>query len=85
MYHHRKLSNQVNTLKLTKKRALDSQIGRAKENIKLNYGGPSQRQASGINQQIKALPQGIHKVWGLTNRRAIKDENITINPDWVHN
>ena len=35
---------------------------RAKENIKLSYGGPSQRQASGTNQQIKALRQGRHNV-----------------------
>ena len=28
----------------------DSQIVRAKGNLKLGYGGPSQRQASGTNQ-----------------------------------
>ena len=38
----------------------DSQIVRAKENLKLNYGGPSQRQVSGTNQRIKALRQGRH-------------------------
>ena len=32
----------------------DSQIVRAKENLKLSYSGPSQRQASGANQRIKA-------------------------------
>ena len=32
----------------------DSQIGRAKETLKLSYGGPSQRQASGTSQRIKA-------------------------------
>ena len=39
----------------TKKRAHDTQIVRAKENLKLSYGGPSQRKASGINHRIKAL------------------------------
>ena len=29
--------------------ARDSQMVRAKENLKLSYDGPSQRQASGIN------------------------------------
>ena len=33
---------------------------RAKENIKLSYGWPTQRKASGTNQQIKALRQGLH-------------------------
>ena len=36
------------------------QIVSAKENVKLSYGGPSQRQASYINQQIKDLRQGRH-------------------------
>ena len=40
--------------------AHDSQIVWSKENLKLSYGGPSQRQASGSNQQIKALCQGRH-------------------------
>ena len=40
----------------------DSQVVRAKENLKLSYGGPSQRQASGTNQRIKALRQGRHCV-----------------------
>ena len=44
----------------TKKRAHDSQIVRSKENLKLIYGGPSQRQASGTNQQIKTLHQDRH-------------------------
>ena len=39
----------------TKKRARDSQIVRAKENIKLSYGVPCQRHALGTNQHIKAL------------------------------
>ena len=45
---------------IQRKGAHDSQIVRDKENIKLSYGGPSQRQASGTNQQIKALPWGRH-------------------------
>ena len=32
--------------------AHDSQIARAKENLKLSYGGPSQEQTSGTNQLI---------------------------------
>ena len=36
----------------TKKRAYDSQIVRAKENLKLSHGEPSQRQISGTNQRI---------------------------------
>ena len=52
--------------------AQGSQIIRTKENLKLGYGGPSQRQASGTNQPIKALRQGRHLVWSLTHRHAIK-------------
>ena len=44
----------------TKKRAPDSQIVRGKENLQLSYGGPSQGQASGTNQRIKALCRGRH-------------------------
>ena len=42
------------------KKAPDSQIARAKENLKLSFYGPSQRQASSTNQRIKALRQGRH-------------------------
>ena len=45
-----KQSNQIITLKM----AHDSQTVRAKENLKLRYGGPSQRQASDTNQRIQA-------------------------------
>ena len=38
----------------------DSQIVRAKENLKLSYGGPSQQQASDTNQRIKAFRQDRH-------------------------
>ena len=37
-------SNQIKHYYETKKRAHDSQIVRVKENLKLSYGGPSQRQ-----------------------------------------
>ena len=37
-----------------------SKIVLANENLKLSCGGPSQRQASGTNQPIKALRQDIH-------------------------
>ena len=43
-----------------RKMAHDSQTVRTKENLRLSYGGPSQRQASGTNQRIKALRQGRH-------------------------
>ena len=45
-----KQSNQINRYDDTKKRAHDSQVVRAKENLKLSDGGPSQRQASDTNQ-----------------------------------
>ena len=56
MYHHRE------TIKLThfddtKKGTHDSQIVRAKENPKLSYDGPSQRQASDTKERIKTLDQ----------------------------
>ena len=54
MYHHRETINYGDT----KKMAHDSQIVRAKENLKLSYGGPNQRQTLGTNQRIKALRQG---------------------------
>ena len=67
----------------TKKRAHDSQIVRAKENLKLSHDGSSYRLASGTNAPIKALRQSRHRVWGLTHHRAIKEETIAINRDWV--
>ena len=59
MHHHRETIT-LTQYDDTKKRAHDSQIVRAKENLKLSYVGPSQRQAPGTNQQIKALRQGPH-------------------------
>ena len=41
--------------------AHDSQIVRAKETLKLDNGGTSQRKSSGTNQRIKAVRQGIIK------------------------
>ena len=54
----------------------------AKESLKFSYGGPSQRQASGTNQQIKALRQDHHWVWGQTHRCAIKEKNHSYKP-WL--
>ena len=45
---------------IQRKGLYDSQTVRAKENLKLSYDGPSQRQASGTNQRIKALHKGRH-------------------------
>ena len=80
---------QNNLIKLThydetKKRTHNSQIVRAKENFKLSHGGPSYRQASGTNPPIKALRQSCHWVWSLTQHRAIKEETIALNHEWVY-
>ena len=64
---------------------LNSQIVRAKENLKLSHVGSSYRQASVINPPIKALRQSRQWVWNLTHRRAIKEATIAINRDWVNN
>ena len=40
--------------------ANDFHIVNAKENLKLSYDGPSQRQSSGTNLLITALHQGRH-------------------------
>ena len=42
----------------TQKMAQVSQIVRAKENLIVSYGGPSQRQTSDSNQRIYTLPSG---------------------------
>ena len=65
--------------------AHDSQIVSAKENLKLNHGGPSYSKASGTNPPIKTLRQCRHWVWGLTHHRATKEEIIAINRNWVYN
>ena len=70
MYHHGDILIKLTHHDETKKRAYDSQIVRAKENLKLSHGGSSYRLASGTNTPIKALRQSHHRVWGLTHRRA---------------
>ena len=47
---------------MKQKGAYDSQIVRAKENLKLGHGGPSYRLAAGTNPPIKALRQSRHLV-----------------------
>ena len=69
----------------TEKRVYDSQIVRAKENLKLSHGWPSYSQASGTNPPIKALRQSRHWVWSLTHRRAIEEETRAKSCDWVYN
>ena len=68
---------------MEQKRAHDSQIVRANENLKLSHFWSSYRKASGTNPSIKALRQSRHRVRGMTLRRAIKEENIAINRDQV--
>ena len=57
-----KYSNQITHHDETKKRADNSQIVTAKENLKLSHSGPRYRKASGINPPIKALRQSRHRV-----------------------
>ena len=54
-------------------------------NLKLSHVGPSQKQASGTNQRIKALRQGRHWVWGLAHRCAFTEGIISINRALVYN
>ena len=65
-----------------KKMTHNSQIVRAKENLKLSHGGSSYRQASGINLPIKALRQSRQWAWKLTHCRVIKESTIAINRDY---
>ena len=62
IYHRREQieSNLHNMMKQAWKRTHDSQIVRAKENLKLINGGPSYRHAPITYQQIKALRQSRH-------------------------
>ena len=84
-------SQRNNLIKLTYyyttlKRVQDSQIVRANKNSQVGHGWPHKRRpTSGNNQQIKALYQGCHWVWGLILSRAIKEKPIAINRDWVCN
>ena len=54
-----------------------------KHSIQINT--PWWNKEKGTNPPIKALRQSRHRVWGLTHRRAIKEETIAINRDWVLN
>ena len=65
MYHQRETIKSLTHYDDSKKRAHDSQIVRAKENLKLSYGGPSQRHALGNNQRIKALRLGRRVIFML--------------------
>ena len=56
MYHYRETIKSNTHIMMIH----DSHIVRAKETIKLSYGGPSLPQASGIKQRTKALCQGRH-------------------------
>ena len=67
------------------KQTHNSQIVRAKENLKLSHGGSSYSQALGTNPSIIALRQRRHWVWGLTHRHAIEEETTAKNRDWVYN
>ena len=60
-----KQSNKITHYDETKKRTHDWQIVRAKENLKLNHGGPSQRQEPGTNQRIKLYVMAVieAEVW----------------------
>ena len=51
-----------------RKRAHDSQMIIAKENLKLGHGGPCYSQESGTSPPIKALRQSRHWVWGLAHQ-----------------
>ena len=59
----------------TKGRAHDSQIVRAKENLKLSYVGSSQRQSSDTNKMIKLYVRAVIEY------EAIQEETIAINRD----
>ena len=85
MYHHGETLIKLTHHDETKIRAHDSQIVRAKENLKLSHGVSSYRQAPGTNPLIKALRQSCHRVRGLTHHRAIKEETTAINCDWAQN
>ena len=56
--------------------AHDSQIVRAKENLKLSHSVPAT-----ANHAVEALRQSCQWVGGLTHRPAIKEETIAINHD----
>ena len=57
-----KRSNQLTYCDETKKKALNSQTVRAKENTQLSHGGLSHRQTSGTDPLMKVLCQCHHGV-----------------------
>ena len=59
MYHHKQY-NQLTHYDETERRAHDSHIVRAKENLEFGHGGSIYSQASGTNLSIKALRQSRH-------------------------
>ena len=59
------------------KRAHDQQIVPPKD------GGPSKRQAQ--TNRLKFYARDFNESGGLTHRRAIKENDIAINRDWVYN
>ena len=60
---------------MKQRKGLTTQIVRAKENLKLSHGGSSYRKVSGTNPLIKAIRQ--------CHLRAMKEETIALNRDWV--
>ena len=62
---------------IQQKRAHDSHIARAKEILKL---GPAKDKDQASNNGLKVYVRAV-----LTHRRAIKEEIIAINRDWVYN
>ena len=62
---------------------LDSQIVRAKDNLKMIHSGPSYRQVLLTNPPNKALRQSRHWFWDLTLRRELNEEIIAIKSNWV--
>ena len=51
-------------------------IVRAKENLKLSYGGPSQRQASGTNQPLNANHSATSKA--ILTKMHVQPERLNI-------
>ena len=67
MYHHREtIKSNIQIMMIQRKGFSDSHMVRAKGNLKLSYGGPSLRQASGTNRRIKAL--GHFDIVVMTNQ-----------------
>ena len=82
MYHHEEILKLTHPGEQRKGLMTQSQIVRAKENLKLSHCGSSYRLASDTYPLIKALRQSSHRVLGPTHRRAIKEEAKAMNRDW---